>query len=70
MPLFDDFLKTRIPFIDRIIVKVGTHILRGDDSGLNLKIMDQLVYQIVEIHKREKEIILDKPAHLRYNLAV
>ena len=58
MPLFDDFLKTRIPSIDRIIVKVGTHVLRGDDSGLNLKIMDQLVQQMATIHNRGKEVIL------------
>jgi glutamate 5-kinase len=58
MPLFDDFLKTRIPSIDRIVVKVGTHVLRGDDSGLNFKIMDQLVKQIAMLHKKGDEVIL------------
>jgi glutamate 5-kinase len=58
MPLSDNFLKTRIPFIDRIIVKVGTHILRGDDAGLNLQVMNQLVDQMAAIHKRGKELIL------------
>jgi glutamate 5-kinase len=58
MPMSDDFLKKRIPSIERIVVKVGTHILRGIDAGLNLVIMDRLVSQISAIHKRNKEIIL------------
>ena len=58
MPMSDDFLKHRIPSIERIVVKVGTHILRGNDAGLNLNIMDQLVDQISTIHKHNKEIIL------------
>jgi glutamate 5-kinase len=58
MLLSDHFLKTRLAAINRIIVKVGTHILRGDDTGLNLQVMNQLVDQMATIQKRGIELIL------------
>lgn len=42
----------------RIVVKVGTNLLRGDQEGLNLDFMDQLALQIGEVHRRGIDVIL------------
>jgi glutamate 5-kinase len=58
MPLSDHFLKKRLPAINRIVIKVGTHLLRGDDAGLNQRVLKQLVDQLAAAHNRGKELIL------------
>jgi glutamate 5-kinase len=52
------FLKDRIREVRRIVVKVGTNLLRGDQEGLNLDFMAQLAVQIGEIKMRGIDVIL------------
>jgi len=53
-----EFIDTRLDAIQRMVIKVGTHLLRGEEGGLNLQVMDQLVEQIVRIRRRGMEVIL------------
>jgi glutamate 5-kinase len=52
------FLKDKLREVRRIVVKVGTNLLRGDEEGLNLGFMAELAVQIGEIKKRGIDIIL------------
>lgn len=42
----------------RIVVKVGTNLLRGTEEGLNLEFMKSLARQISEIHLEGRDVIL------------
>jgi glutamate 5-kinase len=52
------FINTRLQSINRIVVKVGTHLLHKKTGGLNLELMTQLVRQISLIRQRNIEVIL------------
>jgi glutamate 5-kinase len=44
--------------VRRVVIKVGTNLLRGDQEGLNLEFMDALARQIKQIRKSGVDIIL------------
>jgi len=44
--------------VKRIVVKVGTNLLRGPDEGLNLYFMESLAKQIAEIQRSGIDVIL------------
>ncbi len=48
----------RLQSVRRVVVKVGTQLLRGDAGGLNLEVIDQLCRQIATIRERGLEVIL------------
>lgn len=52
------FLKDKLQELRRIVIKVGTNLLRGDEEGLNLGFMVELAVQIGEIKKRGLDVIL------------
>ena len=53
-----EFIKGRLRRVKRMVVKVGTHLLRGDGEGLNLQVMDALARQIATIREQGIEVIL------------
>ncbi len=53
-----DFVRQHLSQVNRIVVKVGTHLLEGMDQGLNLKLIDHLAYQFGQAKKQKKELIL------------
>ncbi len=53
-----EFVKRRLRSIRRVVVKVGTNLLRGDREGLNLDFMDSLAGQIAEIQAKGTDLIL------------
>lgn len=52
------FLEERLREVRRIVVKVGTNLLRGDQEGLNLGFMAGLADQIGKIKQRGIDVIL------------
>lgn len=53
-----DFLSQGLAELRRIVVKVGTNLLRGDQEGLNLDLMDALAVQIEQVRRRGIDVIL------------
>lgn len=53
-----DFISQGLADLRRIVVKVGTNLLRGDQEGLNLDFMDALAVQIGQIRRRGVDVIL------------
>lgn len=53
-----DFLSRGLADLRRIVVKVGTNLLRGDQEGLDLDFMDQLAFQIRRVNARGVDVIL------------
>ena len=53
-----EFVKQRLPDVRRIVVKVGTNLLRGEEQGLNLKLIDHLAFQFARMRAKERELIL------------
>ena len=51
-------MEERIGSIGRVVVKVGTHLLRSHSGGLNLELMDHLVEQIATLRSEGIEVIL------------
>ena len=52
------FLKDKLREVRRIVVKVGTNLLRGEEEGLNLRFMAALAVQIGKIKKQGIDVIL------------
>ena len=52
-----DFVRQHLSQVNRIVVKVGTHLLEGMDQGLNLKLIDHLAYQFGQAKKQKKELL-------------
>ncbi|UCF37178.1 MAG: glutamate 5-kinase [Acidobacteriota bacterium] len=48
----------RLRDVRRVVVKVGTNLLRGTGEGLNLEFMDALAQQIVELRARGISVLL------------
>jgi glutamate 5-kinase len=53
-----DFLSRGLADLRRIVIKVGTNLLRGDQEGLDLDFMDQLAVQIGRVNARGVDVIL------------
>ena len=53
-----EFVEQRLPDVRRIVVKVGTNLLRGEEQGLNLKLIDHLAFQFARMREEERELIL------------
>jgi len=53
-----EFIRGRLKRVKRVVVKVGTHLLRGEGEGLNLQVMEALARQIAAIRQRGVEVIL------------
>jgi glutamate 5-kinase len=53
-----EVIKERLQSIKRIVVKVGTNLLRGTEEGLNLQFMDSLAGQIGAARSRGVDVIL------------
>jgi glutamate 5-kinase len=53
-----EFVERRLSSIRRVVVKVGTNLLRGDREGLNSDFMDSLARQIAEIQAKGTDVIL------------
>jgi glutamate 5-kinase len=51
-------MQKRLGSIKRVVIKVGTHLLRGEDEGLNAAVLEMLTRQIHEIRNRGIEVIL------------
>jgi glutamate 5-kinase len=52
------FIQNGLKSVNRMVVKVGTHLLTHKTGGLNLELMTQLVRQIAIIRQRTIEVIL------------
>lgn len=52
------FIQERCGEIHRMVVKVGTHLLRSESGGLNLDMMNRLVGQIAALRKKGIQVIL------------
>jgi len=52
------FLEDKLREVKRIVIKVGTNLLRGDQEGLNLGFMESLAVQIGKLKKRGLDVIL------------
>jgi len=52
------FLDDKLDDVRRIVVKVGTNLLRGDEEGLNLRFMAELAVQIGKIKEKGIDVIL------------
>lgn len=52
------FLEDKLKDIRRLVIKVGTNLLRGNQEGLNLDFMAQLAVQISAIRQRGIDVIL------------
>ena len=53
-----EFVEQRLPDVRRIVVKVGTNLLRGKEQGLNLELIDHLAFQFARVREEERELIL------------
>ena len=53
-----EFVEQRLPDVRRIVVKVGTNLLQGEEQGLNLKLIDHLAFQFTRMREEERELIL------------
>ena len=53
-----EFVEQRLPDVRRIVVKVGTSLLQGEEQGLNLKLIDHLAFQFARVREEERELIL------------
>ena len=53
-----DFLSHGLADPRRVVVKVGTNLLRGAQEGLDLEFMDQLAVQIGQVNRRGVDLIL------------
>ena len=53
-----EFVEQHLQDVRRIVVKVGTNLLRGEEQGLNLKLIDHLACQFAEARTKERELIL------------
>jgi glutamate 5-kinase len=53
-----DFLSHGLADPRRVVVKVGTNLLRGAQEGLDLEFMDQLAVQIGQVNRRGVDVIL------------
>lgn len=53
-----EIVQRRLQVTRRIVVKVGTNLLRGEDEGLNRDFMESLSRQMAEIHRDRKDLIL------------
>lgn len=53
-----EFVQQGLQAVRRIVVKVGTNLLRGEQEGLNLERMDHLAAQMAELRRQGKELIL------------
>lgn len=51
-------LVDRLSTVRRVVVKVGTNLLRGDHEGLNLDFMRDLAAQIAQLRNQGREVIL------------
>ncbi len=56
--MMESFVRERLASIRRLVVKVGTNLLRGPDEGLNLALMESLAGQIDEIRRQGRDVIL------------
>jgi glutamate 5-kinase len=52
------FLNESFGSLKRVVVKVGTNLLRGDQEGLNLEFMASLAVQIGKIRRKGIDVIL------------
>ena len=55
---FDGQIAARLKEVSRLVLKVGTNLLRGPDEGLNLEFMDTLAQQVEEQRSKGVSIIL------------
>lgn len=53
-----DFVSPRLSHVRRMVVKVGTNLLRGGQEGLNLDFMEALASQIFSIQEAGVDVIL------------
>ena len=53
-----EFVEQRLQDVRRIVVKVGTNLLQGEEQGLNLELIDHLAFQFSRVRDEEKELIL------------
>ena len=53
-----EFVEQRLQDVRRIVVKVGTNLLRGEEQGLNLQLIDHLAFQFARVREEERELIL------------
>ena len=53
-----EFVEKSLQDVHRIVIKVGTNLLRGEKHGLNLQLIDHLAFQFAQVRKEEKELIL------------
>ena len=53
-----EFVEQCLQDVRRIVVKVGSNLLRGEEQGLNLELIDHLAFQFARIKEEEKELIL------------
>ena len=52
------FVERSLQDVRRIVVKVGSNLLRGEEQGLNLELIDHLAFQFARVREAEKELIL------------
>ena len=53
-----EFVAQHLRHLRRIVVKVGTNLLRGTQHGLNLELIDHLAFQFARVREQERELIL------------
>lgn len=53
-----NFIQERLSNLRRIVIKVGTNLLRGNQEGLNLVFMNRLAAAITDIKERGIDVIL------------
>ncbi len=53
-----EFVEQNLRDAGRIVIKVGTNLLRGEEQGLNLQMIDHLAFQFSRLRHQEKELIL------------
>lgn len=58
VPMSESFVTKRLASVRRLVIKVGTNLLRGPDEGLNLTLMEALAGQIMELRQDGREVIL------------
>lgn len=54
----ESLIRHRLAAVRRLVIKVGTNLLRGPDEGLNLALMESLARQIAEVRRQERDVIL------------
>ncbi len=44
--------------VHRVVVKIGTHVLTGDEGGLSTTVFDTIVNQVIQLSEMGKEVVL------------